>query len=53
MPSPPWKPGKPTTLIPLGNIDLATQWLPYARKMLRDLALQGDYRRKTVTPVPG
>jgi len=53
VPSPPWKPGKPTTLIPLGNIDLATQWLPYARKMLRDLALQGDYRRKTVTPVPG
>ena len=25
MPSPPWKPGKPATLIPLGNIDLATR----------------------------
>ena len=50
---PPWRPGKPTTLVPLGNIDLATQWVPYARKVLADLSLQGDFRRKMITPAPG
>ena len=49
----PWRHGKPTTLVPLGNIDLATQWVPYARKALAELALQGDYRRRMITPIPG
>ena len=50
---PPWKPGKPATLIPLGNIDLATQWVPYARRALSQLAQQGDFRRKMIVPAPG
>ena len=49
----PWKPGKPATLVPLGNIDLATQWVPYARRVLSQLAQQGDFRRKMIVPVPG
>lgn len=48
-----WKPGKPATLIPLGNIDLATQWVPYARRALSQLAQQGDFRRKMIVPAPG
>lgn len=49
----PWKPGKPATLIPLGNIDLATRWVPYARRVLTQLAQQGDFRRKMIVPAPG
>lgn len=48
-----WWPGKPIRIIPVGDVDAASEWIPFARRKMVELSRSGDYARRTWMPAPG
>ncbi len=48
-----WAPGKPIKIVPVGDVAAASAWIAFARRKMAELSRQGDYLRRTWSPVPG
>jgi len=48
-----WRPGKPLRIIPVGDVDAASEWIPFARRKMVELSRFGDYARRTWQPADG
>jgi hypothetical protein len=48
-----WWPGKPIRIIPVGDVDAASEWIPFARRKMVELSRFGDYARRTWYPADG